>query len=163
MKFSKNYKIKKIKNYNINNNYIGKSNEVNERTKYSRKDFLKLLRAGTIFLTMGGLFNHKLESFENTSIQASATTMDNPFTVDNIQLITGYRTTVRAFASSNSTTSNYYEVTAQPKNGRLNWAGRTMTFTSNINFIGTDSFNYHAIDNNVVISNECYSQYKCEG
>ena len=121
----------------------------NNSTHYTRRDFLKILGTGATFLTIGALLNpiRALATSNNTQLTIAA------FTVDNIQLITEQRHTVRASASSNTATSNYYTVTSKPKNGQLNWMGRTFAYTPNIGFIGTDSFTYRAENGNGQLSN----------
>jgi archaellum component FlaG (FlaF/FlaG flagellin family) len=143
---------KKEMSIKLDNNGSGNENTVNSKidksTKYSRKDFLKLLGTGAAFLTIGGLLNSK-SRLETMVPRASAQTT---IMVDNIELITEPNITVRAFASANSASSNYYSVISKPSNGQLNWAGRGMTYTPNIGFTGTDSFTYRA-ENDGVFSN----------
>ncbi|MGI9010699.1 MAG: Ig-like domain-containing protein [Nitrososphaeraceae archaeon] len=146
-----NEKIKKSDNHNSNNNNnsISTNNDNNKSINYTRRDFLKLLGAGTVFLTLGGLLNpiSALASRNNTQLTISAVT------VDNIQLLTEQRNTVRASASANSPASLYYGVTRKPASGQLNWAGRGFAYTPNIGFIGTDSFTYIAVDGDGGVSN----------
>lgn len=157
---NKNEKIKESTNYdtnNNNNNILDASNNNNNKsTNYTRLDFLKLLGAGTGFLIIGGLLNpiRALASPNNTPLTSNKTQLTiAAFTVDNIQLITEQRNTIRASASANSATANYYEVTSKPTSGQLNWAGRTFAYTPNLGFIGTDSFIYRAENANGELSN----------
>ena len=153
---TKNEKINESINPNTNNNNIVDVNN-NKSSNYTRRDFLKLLGAGATFLTIGGLLNpiRTLATSTNTQLDTPKNTQLTiaAFTVDNIELITEPRNTIRASASANTATSNYYEVTSNPTNGQLNWAGRTFIYTPNIGFVGTDSFTYRAENGSGEVSN----------
>ena len=117
---------------------------------------------GAGVLTFGGLYNN-LKLFSASAANpfsplstppsnSTSTVRALALTVDNILLTTEQPSSVRAFASSNSASGNFYEVRTKPVNGQLGWCGRAMTYTPKLGFTGTDSFTYRAVNGSTTSS-----------
>ena len=135
--------------------------ESNGSKNYSRRDFLKLMGMGAGVLTFGGLLSN-LKLFSASAANPFSTLSTPPvnntstvgafatIVVDNILLTTEQSTTVRAFGASNATSSNVWEVRSKPVNGQLCWVGRSMVYTPNVGFTGSDSFTYRVVSGSTV-------------
>ena len=121
--------------------------------KISRRDFFKLIGSAGAIMAFGSLIE-KGKMFNTMNVNAQPTTLGNSLitiaaiTVDNIDMVMEKNTFCRSNASTHQLDAFLYKVLSVTKFGALNWQGRSIFYSPDEGFVGTDFFTYIAEDAN---------------